>query len=343
MRTTIEAAVALWQEEHGSLASHCIDMLDLLRAYNISFPQRGGCNMGCVEDGEDVEWQIEEVMVGDGREYETGVLQNNVWYGSSVVGGGPGAFHRIDPHSLNINSNIGKEFEFPVRVLKCRCEQCQASYMTVPEFRVTRLQSIGDWRHVIRGAIMEFCRRNKGIVVTVGGPGERASNDKSAAYIIDVMTKIRATEDRFDCVPASIINAVNSFQCEQLTCKVEEIFTNKSRRYKRLGSVIQELHGLGERLSLRKPKKHIKRELVEGKKDFTFEWLSILREGVWVVRVCQRNVVDHCIAIDGKRRLILDSAERFPLQLCKDALICCCGDATNLHVAEIFEVKRYSE
>ena len=58
-----------------------------------------------------------------------------------------------------------------------------------------------------------------------------------------------------------------------------------------------------------------------------------------MVRLVEPKVVDHCLVIDGKRRLIIDSAEPFPLFLTEDVLRRCGGsEAKNLIVAEVRQI-----
>ena len=71
----------------------------------------------------------------------------------------------------------------------------------------------------------------------------------------------------------------------------------------------------------------------------SFKWLAGREKGVYVVRVYERLVTDHCIVVSGSRKLILDSEERYPLQLTEDCLRLCGGvDAKLLKVGEIREV-----
>lgn len=51
-----------------------------------------------------------------------------------------------------------------------------------------------------------------------------------------------------------------------------------------------------------------------------FAWLAARCDGVWIVRMVVNNVVDHCIVVDGGRKIVLDSASRFPEMLTKELL-----------------------
>ena len=61
--------------------------------------------------------------------------------------------------------------------------------------------------------------------------------------------------------------------------------------------------------------------------------------GVWLVRLRAGNQVDHCIVVDGVRRLILDGDEKRPMHLSTNSLRSCGGDnAQRLYIAEVREL-----
>lgn len=72
-----------------------------------------------------------------------------------------------------------------------------------------------------------------------------------------------------------------------------------------------------------------------------FSIIENLISGVWLVRLLHTkgHLVDHCIMVDGKRRVIIDSAEIFSIRLCSESLNLCSRDDTlNLRVAEVKEL-----
>jgi len=46
-----------------------------------------------------------------------------------------------------------------------------------------------------------------------------------------------------------------------------------------------------------------------------YEWLAALHDGVGMVRLEKHAVVIYCIVINAKNKLILDSAENYPVRL----------------------------
>lgn len=93
-----------------------------------------------------------------------------------------------------------------------------------------------------------------------------------------------------------------------------------------------EHHG---RVELRKVEKRCRKQFEEGDK---FAWLAASNR-MWVVRLYQAQKVDHCILVDGSRKLIYDSAERVPIELTPDALRYCGGPRVpKLEVKEVREL-----
>ena len=106
--------------------------------------------------------------------------------------------------------------------------------------------------------------------------------------------------------------------------------------FTKLGRAANKVHSLKLGCEFRKPAKHLREEVHNGRYDRTFEWLAEIVDGLWVVRLVEDNVVDHCVAINADTKLIFDSEEFHPLKLTKDSLKFCGGPrARNLRVAEV--------
>ena len=76
------------------------------------------------------------------------------------------------------------------------------------------------------------------------------------------------------------------------------------------------------------------------RKDFStdpFRSLCLRKEGVWMVRVSQSGMVDHCVFINAGRELIHDSTSPYPLDLNDNVLRSSGGTAAD--ILEISEVK----
>ena len=288
------------------------------------------------------EWKIEEIMMGDGSVSHGINFKVNRWYASAVQNQGVEHFFEVDVDTVKISSSIGDSFMFPARaVIKIPGKVYPTIACFVPKKRNTRLQAAGDRTHVIRGAVLDFCRKNPGVGVKIGGPGARTRNSQTSLHVCMDHGSLRATADKWDCVPASIINAIYFMGNKNETEKIEAEFNQESQRYTKIGQVGKKVQKIGAKLTIKKPNSTILVNLRDGKYDFAFDWLSKRTEGKYIVRLCEAGVVDHCIAIDANRGLILDSAEEYPLELSINAIRCCGGsEAQGLHVAEVFELVR---
>ncbi len=79
---------------------------------------------------------------------------------------------------------------------------------------------------------------------------------------------------------------------------------------------------------------------VEGEKPSflsdAFRWLAEEAKGVWIVRLVESGVADHCVVFDTEVALIFDCATKHPMSLTVEALRLCSGDdARRLRVAEV--------
>ena len=70
-----------------------------------------------------------------------------------------------------------------------------------------------------------------------------------------------------------------------------------------------------------------------------FRWICDQAEGVWIVRLTQVGLVDHCVCVDSKRGLIYDGEEEFPIRLAQESLALCGGvGARKLRIAEVRQI-----
>lgn len=80
-------------------------------------------------------------------------------------------------------------------------------------------------------------------------------------------------------------------------------------------------------------------EALRKKYEKVWDELSDLKHGVWIVRHCQPNIAYYCTAIDANSGLVMDSYEKYLMQLSKASLRCCIGKvAYETHVVEAHKV-----
>lgn len=67
-----------------------------------------------------------------------------------------------------------------------------------------------------------------------------------------------------------------------------------------------------------------------------FSWLTVCTKGIYLVRLVQPRVIDHCTVVDCDNQWILDCAEKSPIHLCVECLHLCGGvEATDLKIVGI--------
>lgn len=65
-------------------------------------------------------------------------------------------------------------------------------------------------------------------------------------------------------------------------------------------------------------------------------WLARVTNGVYMVRLVQKNIVDHCVVVDDDRKLIYDSMGMYPMRLCVEALHVYAGaEASDVKALEV--------
>ncbi len=88
---------------------------------------------------------------------------------------------------------------------------------------------------------------------------------------------------------------------------------------------------------MRKPTSLDRREM-QGNR-FAFRWLAESAKVVWIVKVVEIGIVDHCLCVDANRALIYYSAETYPLLLLEEVLRSCGGeDSKNVKFAEAVQI-----
>ena len=140
-----------------------------------------------------------------------------------------------------------------------------------------------------------------------------------------------------NCVSVALANAVALLFDKDKAKEVHDHLMSGEIRYKTLKQLFDVTHEMPVAMTVRRIVKHERQSFSSD----PFKWLCSRKKGVWMVRVSQREVVDHCVVINAERGLIHDSASPYPLGLTNDALRSCGGTAANkLEISEIRELVR---
>ena len=139
------------------------------------------------------------------------------------------------------------------------------------------------------------------------------------------------------CVSVALANAVALLFNKGKAKEVYDYLMGREIRYKTLKQIFNVTHEMPVAMTVRRI---VKRERQAFSTD-PFKWLCSKKSGVWMVRVTQRGVVDHCVVINAERGLIHDSASPYPLSLSDNVLRSCGGTAADkLEISEVRELIR---
>lgn len=193
--------------------------------------------------------------------------------------------------------------------------------------------------NLVRESVLKFVRRNPGIVVMLGSPSSRKQNSALARYHLLHEHHLYASSCDLDCLLAAFVNACGTWPGSEVADKMRARMLADSMHFTKIGQVGNFVHRMGINCRIKKPSKGVRKMLHTDKLKSPFAWLAEGAKGVWIVRLVQVNVVDHCIALDADKSVIYDSEERHPIRITKESLEMCGGPgAKRLRVAEMFQL-----
>jgi len=279
---------------------------------------------------------IEKVVMGDGSKGRSGhVLEKGRFYASASASGGHESYFAIDMSTAKLSTRGGKSVSFGFRAASDQAKALPPA--SGPKTRPMRKTLSHTQKQKIVGeAVTSFCTKHPGWAAWVSGPGDRDKNPALKEHLVKTGDKILVKGKDGQCVAAAIANALYVLFGEDCAREAWRKLDEEDPHFSSLGRTWDTIHKLGVRCDLRKvPKDEMSAFLVD-----KFEWLASLDDGVWMVRLEQHAIVDHCIVVDAKNKLILDSAEDYPVRLSAATIRMCGGsEATALRVAEVRELR----
>lgn len=172
---------------------------------------------------------------------------------------------------------------------------------------------------------MVFVRKNTGISVIIGGPGDRqVSTDSFDHYIFDYDELVAHTVNG-NCIEAVIVNAVSCVRNKEVANRMKIILDHEDICFYKIAQCVRLLHKLKEKLQFKKIR-GVEKKLMSTD---SWYWVKSLSKGVYIMRLHQPQKRAHCIVVDGNRSLILDSAEHYPMHLCEESLLISTGKPHN--------------
>lgn len=282
------------------------------------------------------DWCIDRILAGDGSTNCRGLkFELGRFYASGSLTADDGSFHEINLCSLRLWDRGCEKVQFSV-VPVTTTSKVKPMPIEKPRTRICKSYRPPKKQRLVRDAVRRFCLANPGFAVVIGGPGLRSSSPFThCTRVVQKAGPIFMRAHEGQCLIAAIVNAVDVLIGRSAAERAKHYLLSKNQHYRSVASCAQDIHVVCPRHDLRKVRKSEAHDFKVDK----FDWLGSLTRGVWIVRLVEPKVVDHCIVIDGKRKLIIDSAESFPLHLGADVLRQCGGDeAQSLVVAEVRQI-----
>ena len=281
-------------------------------------------------------WAIERIVSGDDMRSPSGIkLHMERFYGSAVSHGGHETFWEIDVDTVSLSTRGASRICYKIKAATAmaRLKGAPTKELEIP---IRKSASRQRRQRALLKSVKDFCSKNPGFAVLLGGPGDRQARKDTSGFSDASAGEVFMRAKDGECLAAAITNAVFTLEGRALAEEAQRLLTGRSSHYRSVASCGRAMHKLSRKFDLRKvPKSHM-----EGFKKNKFEWLGNLDWGVWIVRLVKPRILDHCVVVDGIRKLVIDSAEKHPLVLSSEVLrLCGGGEGENLHVAEAREVR----
>lgn len=274
------------------------------------------------------EFSIERLVFGDGStDNSKRRLDENVYYGSTSRYGGYETFYEVELDSI---------FLFDCRLPPYIAEKLTVTAQTeeTPETRI-------DYGCMLK----EWLKEHKGVIADISGPGKRSNiRGISRMYVKDYgMVFMRCNAGL--CALSAVANCFNQLVGREKALLVREklrggsVHVQTLRDITRIMRMVQADPTIAVKTSVQRIPKA---DMSEFKKD-GFAYLCGLQQCA-IVRLVERGKVDHVIVVDGRRKLIIDSAARYPLRLERKILKLCGGTSSaKLEVAEVRKIVLMNE
>lgn len=272
------------------------------------------------------DYTIERVMIGDGSDG----LTKGLMYGSSVLFGDRTTFWELDPKSIQLSfSKVDVRFFTAKSIHKRR--SLNVTHIKVQSRALRKV----DPNKLTLETIVKFMKKNPGFFVKIGGPKKRIVTGSTKMFVTEAFGKNPIVSNDGGCMDAALINAVAALRDNNDWKDAKEKLEKVAYTYSNLKQCSRTL----QQLKLKIQMNNISSDLKHSFKENGFKMFNDVEGGVFIARLMQVNVVDHVVCVDANRKLILDSAEEYPLKLSAEALKLCAGDnCSNPRMVEVVEI-----
>ena len=263
-------------------------------------------------------WAIDRVMIGDGRQGARGrKMQDGVLYAATGLTGGDESFWPIEASSITLSLHT-----------------MQALLHAVDDGTNDQPRNKKFLQEMFR-RLYAWMMAHRGVTILIGGISSRGQISGSRGFEVHQYgpNLVRSNED--SCVSAALANGTCALYGTKEGTSTDKFLRKHPMKMKTLKQLFTLVHQIPAQLSVRRAPKSDKKAYEEN----PFKWLAHRSQGVWIVRIVEHGIVDHCVALDCNRGIVHDSASRYPFALTEDVFRLLGGDdANNLRVAEVREL-----
>lgn len=278
------------------------------------------------------EYLVERLVIGNNETSKNGaVLDVGKLFGSSVLFGGSESFFRILISSLKIKAQDSIKQKYITIPIGGNISKKDWGYIM---FDVPNCSTENKRDRFVKEAIIAFAKKHPGVSIIIGGPGDRVVSSESFDHHIIDYGPLAYHANNGSCIEAALVNAVSCCKSELVTNKMKTILDEDNKAYINIGQVVRLVHKLKEKLQFQKLKATEKKIL---NTDQWF-WCTSLTRGIYILRFQGIKKRAHCIVVDGNRKLLLDSAEHYPMELCMEALLICAGKPKKKSIVKFVEI-----
>lgn len=277
---------------------------------------------GCVKKCRGDRWTVERIACFDEQVgSEGGVIRV-----SNSAQGDITSFHPVDWKSLQLSAPIGDAVVYETKAITDAAKTAEAPQLWVDLLGLT----VAQRKLRVRDAITEWCVRNPGHAVTVGGSGARPRIQELSSFLVRTQGKVFMRDNRSSCIISAIVNAVYLLRGHAAASGARD----KLLALQEIGGSVAS-HGA----AVRKLNIHLDVKNPKDERFRSFGGYGCAEERVLIVRLLCGNLLDHTVCLDVWNGLVYDSAEQYPLRLTEKSLFLCAGGKKGKsRIAEVREL-----
>lgn len=266
-------------------------------------------------------FNIESVLCGDGSRHNGVSLNNLVFYASGRIDGGRESYHQIDPSSLALSTRgatMGGNWRTrPITEAAKKRPMTEVPRITIPS---NKRENRTYKQKKLRQAALAWMFVNRGVALSVGGPGSREGIPNVSQYYAREAGVVFEQQQDDNCMSAAIVNALDIVRGRSVAEAVQAFIEEDAPHLLSLKDVPPLLQRAGAKAEAQRIPKSERPVFLSD----PFRYISRATSGVYLLHLHQLGVVDHIVVVDANRNLIIDSAEEYPMR-CSEELLRKCG------------------